>query len=102
MRPGCWAEKGTSMSHYEYLSAAEENAMDPGVSEEMNDRARAAMIEMCNTADGNYVRTGWLEFCDECRTCTAEEFIDGLRAVGQEWWEEAVREQWNELYEATE
>jgi hypothetical protein len=89
--------------NYEYnLSADEENAMDPGVTEQMKDRAFAAMVEMCNTADGNYVRTGWLEFCDECRECTAKEFVSSLREVGQEWWEEAVQEQWAALYEATQ
>lgn len=83
------------------LSAAEENAMDPGVTEQMEDRAFAALVAQCHAEEGK-VRRGWLEFCEECREVTAEQFIDGLRAVGQEWWEEAVQEQWAELYEATE
>ena len=87
---------------YEYqLSSRDEDAHDPAVSEEMNDRAFAALVAQCHAEEGK-VRRGWLEFCYECREVTAEQFIDGLRAVGQEWWEEAVQEQWAELYEATE
>jgi hypothetical protein len=89
--------------NYEYqLSAAEENAVDPGVTEQMNDRARAALLQQCRTDDGNKIRTGWLEFNEECQAVTAEQFVDGLKQIGQEWWEEAVQEQWAELYEATE
>lgn len=90
------------MSHEYQLSSREEDAFDPYVSEEMNDRARAALIEQCNTADGNKVRAGWLDFCETCLTVTAEQFIGGLEEVGQEWWEEAVQQQWDDLYEATQ
>jgi len=90
------------MNYEHQLSSRDEDAFDPAVSEEMNDRARAALLEQCRTDDGNKIRTGWLEFNEECQAVTAEQFVDGLRAVGQEWWEEAVQEQWAELYEATE
>jgi hypothetical protein len=81
------------------LSAAEEDAMDPGVTEEMNDRARAAML-VRTMVEGDTIRKAWLEFCDECQSVTAAQFIDGLREIGHDWWEAAVQQQWDDLYEA--
>ena len=70
-------------------SRAEQEAM---YGAEMRDRARKELIERC--AVPGEIRSEWLNFCDECREVTAEDFIRGLEDIGHDWFERAVAEQW--------
>jgi hypothetical protein len=89
------------MNHYDpyYEPSAFDTGRDEAAyGEEMKDRARAAMIAAC--AEPGKLRSAWLEFCDECKEVSATEFVDGLKEIGHEWWEDAVTEQWDDFAEA--
>jgi hypothetical protein len=86
------------MSDYDYLCDQADAEREADYGGEMADRARTAMIAAC--AEPSALRTAWLEFCEECKEVSATEFVDGLKAIGHDWWEMALAEQWDDFAEA--
>jgi len=86
------------MSHYE-CSAAEEDAMDAGVTEQMHDRARDELL--AEIAEPGELRSEWISFCEECPPVTVEQYVKDMEKLGLPRWEQAVAEQWEMLMEAT-